>query len=257
VEERFAGEENVEYDRWAPYYEKIRQEFDFPLDREQESAAELLRRLPEPARLRPLERCTARLSAREVIVVGLAPGAGPPPLWLRRRGAPAPVLVAADGATARLLEAGLTPDLVVTDLDGPVPSEVTANSRGALVLIHAHGDNRPAIERWTPEFPGELAGSWAGPPRPGLLNVGGFTDGDRAVFLAHHAAARRIVLWGFDFERVSEPDPLAAEVKRRKLGWARRLIGELASRGTTPISVALSDGTERAYNALGTGPSTQ
>jgi len=111
------------------------------------------------------------------VVVGRAPRAGPPPLWQRPAAARAPAVIAADGATTVCLNAGLVPDVIVTDLDGPVASEVAANVRGALVAVHAHGDNAPAIDRWVPEFTGQLAGSWAGPPRDGLFDVGGFTDG--------------------------------------------------------------------------------
>ncbi len=71
-------------------------------------------------------------------------------------------------------------------------------------------------------------GLLGGPSAARLLNVGGFTDGDRAVFLAEHSGARRILLWGFDFGSVDEPDPGARARKLAKLAWAGRLIGELA-----------------------------
>ncbi|MFY9716407.1 MAG: 6-hydroxymethylpterin diphosphokinase MptE-like protein, partial [Thermoplasmata archaeon] len=148
---------------------------------------------------------------------------------------PRPAIVAADGATAPCLSAGLVPAVVVTDLDGPVPSEISAGGRGSLVLVHAHGDNVPALERWVPEFPGELAGSWAGPPRPELIDVGGFTDGDRAAYLAEALGARRILLWGFDFERTDEPDPTRRATKLAKLRWARDLLSDLARSSRTPI----------------------
>ncbi len=157
------------------------------------------------------------------------------------------MLIAADGAAERCLTAGLVPAVVVTDLDGPVPSEVTANLRGSLVLVHAHGDNVPALERWVPEFPGELAGSWAGPPRPALLNVGGFTDGDRAAYLAEAVGARRILLWGFDFESVEEPDGPTRTRKLAKLACARRLLDELAAEGSVPMLRWARDGSIAPY----------
>ncbi len=163
--------------------------------------------------------------------------------------------MAADGATRICLDAGLTPDVIVTDLDGPVPSELSANASGSLAVIHAHGDNVPALERWVPEFSGELAGSWAGPPRDGVLDVGGFTDGDRAVLLAEHVGARRILLWGFDFERVDPSE--ASGPKLAKLAWADRLIREVAGRSSTPIEWWARDGRRRPYGATGIGPSTQ
>jgi uncharacterized Rossmann fold enzyme len=187
--------------------------------------------------------------------VGLAPGAGAPPVWTLPSGGPRPVIVAADGAAQLCLSAGLTPEVVVTDLDGPVPSEVSANASGSLVVIHAHGDNIPALERWVPEFSGELAGSWAGPPRDGLIDVGGFTDGDRSVYLSEHVGASRILLWGFDFGNVVPSEE--SERKLAKLAWADRLIRELADHANTPIEWWSRDGRRRAYGTGLTGPSTQ
>ena len=229
------GGEVVRYELWAPRYAAIRADLGYPFEREQLAAAALERLLPERARGDPLPRLAPHLVGRDAIVVGLAPGAGPPPVWRLPATTPPPAVLAADGATRTCLSAGLVPSVVVTDLDGPVPAEVEANGRGAFVVVHAHGDNVPALERWVPEFPGELAGSWAGPPRDGLLDVGGFTDGDRAAYLAEELGARRVLLWGFDQETVDEADPAARERKRRKLQWAERLLEELARDGRSPV----------------------
>jgi hypothetical protein len=237
----------VEYATWAGRYRAIQQEFGFSLDREERAADLLERQLRPRDREAPLARLRARINGRDAIVVGRAPGAGPPPVWRLPAHTPAPVLIAADGAAADCLAAGLVPSLIVSDLDGPVESEVAANGRGSLVVIHAHGDNVPALERWVPEFPGELAGSWAGPPRPALINVGGFTDGDRSAFLAEAMGARSIRLWGFDFERVRETDPERQERKRAKLRWARTLLSELASSSAVPLLLWRRDGTTVDY----------
>jgi uncharacterized Rossmann fold enzyme len=167
-------------------------------------------------------------------------------------------VVAADGAAETCLEAGIVPDVIVTDLDGPVPSEVNSNRRGALVVVHAHGDNRDLLDEWVPQFPGELAGSWAGPPRDGLLDEGGFTDGDRAAFLAESAGAARLLLWGFDLVQVDEPDPAARSRKAVKLRWAARALSELESSTRTPVLMWNRDGTLTPYRAGGiNGPSTR
>ncbi len=224
----------MQYERWAPFYEQIRAEFGFPFEREELAASRLEALLAPAQRSEPLGRLSARLAGRESIVVGGAPDSGPPPVWRLPASGPAPAIVAADQATAVCLAGGLVPDVVVTDLDGPVPAEIAANQRGSLVVVHAHGDNVPALERWIPEFPRELAGSWAGPPRPSLFNVGGFTDGDRAAYLAEALGATRILLWGFDFGRVDEEGPSAAR-KLSKLAWARRLLRELELVARCPL----------------------
>jgi 2-amino-4-hydroxy-6-hydroxymethyldihydropteridine diphosphokinase len=232
----------VRYALWAPRYEAIRADFGFPFDAEERSAAALARLLPADARTSAAERLARRLRGRDAIVVGLAPDAGPPPIWRLGAGGPAPSIIAADGAARTCLEAGLVPAVIATDLDGPVPSEIEANGRGSLVVVHAHGDNPNALERWVPEFPGELAGSWAGAPRDGLVNPGGFTDGDRAAYLADDAGAERILLWGFDFGAVAEAEPRARETKARKLAWAARLLAELAEARPAPTLLWRRDG---------------
>jgi len=247
----------VEYTRWAPHYERIRLEFGFPSEREEAAAALLETLLPPAARGDPLVRIRPLLNGREAIVVGLAPDAGPPPLWRRPATDRPPALIAADGATATCLAAGIVPTMVVTDLDGPVPSEIAANRRGSLVVVHGHGDNLEALAEWVPQFPGELAGSWSGPPRGSLLNVGGFTDGDRAAFLAEHCEAARIVLWGFDFEHVNERDRDKRSRKLAKLAWARRLLSVLAQEGRTTVLTWQKDGSIQPYPEGKSGASTR
>lgn len=238
----------MRYERWAPFYEEIRADFGFPFEREVQSAERLARLLPPAARADPLGRIRRRLAGRDAVVVGGAPGAGPPPVWRLSSVGPPPSIVATDGQAATCLAAGLVPDVVVTDLDGPIPGQISSNQRGSLVLVHAHGDNAPALERWVPEFPGELAGSWAGPPRDDLLDVGGFTDGDRAAFLAEELGAGRLLLWGFDFRSVEETGP-PRELKLRKLRWAERLLGELARSGRSPVLLWRRDGSLVPYGS--------
>jgi 2-amino-4-hydroxy-6-hydroxymethyldihydropteridine diphosphokinase len=237
----------MEYEQWTPQYDRIRREFRFPMDREERAARRLVELLPPPARTDGLGRAIERLRGRDVVVVGLAPRAGPPPIWRLPHASPTLAVVAADGAAKVCLDAGIVPAIVVTDLDGPIPSEIAANRRGSLLVVHAHGDNESALDEWVPQFPAELAGSWAGPPSATLLNVGGFTDGDRSVCLAEHARARRVLLWGFDFERVDAASPETAERKRAKLAWARRIIGDLARASPVPILTWAQDGSIVPY----------
>ena len=241
----------MRYQQWAVEYERIRAEFGFSFDRERAASERLIELLPRAALERAEQRIRARVRGRETIVVGLAPRSGAPPVWMLPRAEVPPALVVADGAAERCLAGGLVPDVVVTDLDGPIPSEVTANVRGALVVIHAHGDNVPALERWVPEFPRELAGSWAGPPERGLVDFGGFTDGDRAAYLAEHVGAPRVLLYGFDFEHVEETDPNPG-VKRRKLAAARRALDLLAHEGRSRIEVWAPDGSLSPYEPQST-----
>jgi uncharacterized Rossmann fold enzyme len=88
------------------------------------------------------------------------------------------------------------------------------------VAVHAHGDNQAALAEHVPNCTREqvLATTQAAPVGP-VRNFGGFTDGDRAAFLADHLGASDLVFLGWDFD-----DPSVGADKRRKLCWAERLL---------------------------------
>jgi len=54
-------------------------------------------------------------------------------------------VIAADGAAAVLMDIGIVPEVICTDLDGnsetDIEKEILACEKGSIVLIHAHGDN--------------------------------------------------------------------------------------------------------------------
>ena len=141
------------------------------------------------------------------------------------------VLVAADGATTAMVEEKIAPDIVVTDLDGNLDDILLANLRGANIVVHAHGDNLDKTVQITPFFTNVL-GTTQAQPLGNIYNFGGFTDGDRAIFLAVALGASDITLAGMDFgeivtkySRPNLPDILgtADEVKRKKLQYAEKL----------------------------------
>ena len=245
----------MQYERWAPVYERIRAAFGYSWEDERAAAA-CLRGLLAPSAEDLFPELVHRLRGREVVVVGQAPGAGPPPIWRLARSADGTAVIAADGATVACLNAAVVPDVVVTDLDGPVAAEITAQARGARVVVHAHGDNRALLERWVPEFAPPVLATWAGAPDPPMLNFGGFTDGDRAAYLAEAAGARRILLWGFDFDRTdaAEPDPAR---KRQKLRWAALALDHLATTAPGRLYVWARDGRIEPYGAARDAPVTQ
>jgi len=204
----------MKFEDWEVYYIQILKDFGFDRKRDEE-AAYLLNSLLRGERVDE-EDMSKILFESEVTVVGNSPS-----LWEeidRIEG----VVISADGATSLLLERGILPAIIVTDLDGRVEDQVKANRRGSIAIVHAHGDNMEAMRRWAPKFPGKVMGTTQSKPFDGIYNFGGFTDGDRGVFLADHFYAKRIKLVGFDFENVSEEGD--KERKRRKLDWAYILI---------------------------------
>jgi len=138
---------------------------------------------------------------------------------------PEGTLISAGSATSTLMSMGLVPDIVVTDLDGDIEPQIAASGMGAITLIHAHGDNTDLIMKYAKEFTGKVMLTTQSKPDLVLCNFGGFTDGDRAVCLARHMGAKKIFLYGFDFEKPSFKDGSDPEVKMRKLKWAERIIG--------------------------------
>jgi uncharacterized Rossmann fold enzyme len=231
----------MDFRAWAPEYRRIRQEFGFS-EEEDERAVEVLRELlrHHPGALSREEAVRLLdhlVRGRRVWVVGPAgqpmPFRGP----LFRR--PPDVVVAADGATTVCLRHGLIPDIIVTDLDGIIPDEIRACEGGAVVVVQAHGQNMSALRRWLPRFPGRIIGSGPTEPVPPILNAGGFTDGDRAVYLAQAFQAQEVVLVGFDFETAVAKGSGSPRLKQKKLFWARELLRTLAKQ--TPLRILSYD----------------
>jgi len=100
-----------------------------------------------------------------------------------------------------------------------------------VMVVHAHGDNIPVVKKLLPKFKNPVITTQVEPLK-NCHNFFGFTDGDRAWFLAKHFNARKIELVGFDFGetvgKYSDPgnpiDHEADEMKRKKLEIAKRLM---------------------------------
>ena len=203
----------MQFATWEPIYLAILDDFGFSMSGD-EDAAKLLSEL-----LSGLENCLstadARVRGRRVVVFGNAPSLDRELDDLQVKDG---VFLAADGATAVLLRRGILPDIIVTDLDGSFPDILKANREGSITVVHAHGDNLDALSRYVPLLEGVIGTAQCRPPE-GLYNFGGFTDGDRCVFLAKELGAASIKLVGFDYE-----DDSVTPRKRRKLAWAKRLI---------------------------------
>lgn len=132
----------------------------------------------------------------------------------------ADAVFAAGASLSRLHEAGLTVDCAVTDLDSTPELAVELAHRGTPIVAHAHGDNIPAVEEYGPRLAeGALVPTTQAEPSGQVRNVGGFTDGDRAAFLADHLGADELAFPGWEFE-----DSSVDRMKARKLVWAERLL---------------------------------
>jgi hypothetical protein len=206
----------MEFQFWERIYKEILEDFSFSRIRDEEAALLLSELLID--KKGDMVEAAHRLHGRAAAICGNAPSLAEDLKGLQERDL---AFVAADGATAVLLSRGVVPDIVVTDLDGPFDAIQSANAMGSIIVVHAHGDNLDALQKYVPLLNQVIGTSQCQPPE-GLFNFGGFTDGDRCVFLARALGAASIRLLGFDFE-----DPSVTPRKQKKLAWAKRLI-ELA-----------------------------
>ena len=158
----------------------------------------------------------------------------------------ATLIVAADGATRALVEIGVVPTAIASDLDGDIDALIKACRAGSTLFLHAHGDNIESVAELYPELSKacrNIVGTTQvpNPPQP-LLNLGGFTDGDRASIIAYLLGARKILLLGMDLSssytgRYSKGVEMRAlRAKLVKL-WVARMVLESLGRMVELIEV--------------------
>lgn len=209
---------------WEPFYRAIRRDFGYSAADDRATARRLAAQLADADGA--MERLADRLADRSVVVAGAGPG-----LERDLAGVGDAAVVAADAAVPRVRDAGVAVAVAVTDLDG-APEQCAALSReGTPVAVHGHGDNAAAVDDHLPAFDTDLVvGTTQTRPEAPLVNHGGFTDGDRAAYLADACGAASLSLAGFDLR-----DTAVDAEKRWKLAWAERLLGHLEDRRGEPL----------------------
>ena len=203
----------MELQRWEDIYKEILRDMGYDRSSD-ESSARLLKTLTQMSDLIDDDDVYDLMRGTVTII-----GPAEPDL----SGLDGKTVIAAGSATEAVMKA-LVPDIVVTDLDGDIQSQIEASDRGAITFIHAHGDNSDLIMRYAKEFRGPIVLTTQATPDNVIRNYGGFTDGDRAVCIARHFGASEIELRGFDFEVPTVKDGSDPETKKRKLAWAKRII---------------------------------
>lgn len=235
ISRRLKGQMNngITLDAWWPWYNKIIDIFDYNRFQDQHAADVLSKLLLHKAV--DLTELKAQISGQPVLMFGAGPSleenlrevAGKN--LLKRC-----VVISADGATSALLKvAKVAPNLVVTDLDGNIHDLLQANKLGSIMVIHGHGDNINRLKKYVLKFKRAI-GTTQVESRPNVYNFGGFTDGDRAVFLAVAMKAKLVALAGMDLGQVigkySKKKVSSVEVKVSKLRVCKELLEWLASK---------------------------
>lgn len=240
----------MRFNDWYPYYLLIANYLELKT-REDFLCTLILSKLLNSSSLDP--KCLTKLSDKRVLVIGAGPSIEEYSVQkyikdnfglIGRPSNKKPVVIVADGATELCLNLDLIPDFVISDLDGDLNSLSTAQEKGSIILVHGHGDNIDKIESHLSDF-SRIVGTTQTFPLADVHNFGGFTDGDRGIFLAHHFNAKEIVLVGMDFDskigRYSKKNVLNPGQKKRKLGVAKYLVQMLCKNNASQfVNIASS-----------------
>ena len=225
----------MDFEIWETWYDEILNDFNFSKE-DDVSTAEVLDKMLLDLDMLSLEKLSDKVhnnrKTDKFIVFGAGPSLKKNIIELKDNyDLNDYIMIAADGATTALVEERIVPDIVVTDLDGRIDDIFLVNNKDSAIVIHAHGNNLEEIVKYTPFFD-DILGTTQAEPHGNLYNFGGFTDGDRAIFLAVELGASEILLAGMDFGDVvtqySRPNnsnflQKADDIKKKKLEYAERL----------------------------------
>lgn len=162
------------------------------------------------------------------------------------------LVIAVDGITELLYENHIIPKMIFTDLDGILLETINRPEfKNTSFIIHAHGDNINKIRTFRKfiAMSKYLIGTTQVESKIPIINHGGFTDGDRALFLIRNFVKKHhnVLIFGFDFGDIigkySKPhlmsDQKASSIKRRKLDIGVELTIDVCS--VWPCSVTFLD----------------
>jgi len=224
----------MDFENWKPIYTQILKDFNFSKQKDIE-AAEILNDLLKKKNLTSIDKIKDIIQNKDVVVFGAGPS-----LYTQIKNhldfLKDKLLITADGSTSAVLKYKIKPDIIVTDLDGKISDQIKSNSAGSIVIIHAHGDNISNLKNYVPKFKKSIIGTTQTNPArfENLYNFGGFTDGDRGVFIADHFKAKNIFLIGFDFDnkigKYSFSEKKNKRTKLKKLKWCKYLLNLLNNR---------------------------
>jgi len=217
---------------WESKYREILKDFGYSGKKDTQSCKLLDSLLPKKTRIAEIKDL---IEKKPVFVVGAGPSL-PSSISILKKYKKITKIVA-DGATKAIIENGLKPDIVVTDLDGDIKSLKKAGRTNTIMVVHAHGDNSEKIH-FVKNFK-NCIGTTQTKPMGKVHNFGGFTDGDRCVFLANHFKAKKIILLGMDFGtrigKYSKTRVISRTTKIKKLRRGKKLLEWLAKKSESKL----------------------
>ena len=162
---------------WKTRFREIRKDFGYSEREDLRSAKRLNSLLKNKASKKQLQKM---IENKTVIVIGAGPSLSKSLKFLKK--SKNVTKIVADGAARGLLEKNIKPDILLTDLDGDMKSIARIGKTKIPVIVHAHGDNYDKLDV-VRKF-SNIIGSTQTDSFGKMENFGGFTDGDRCVFLA-------------------------------------------------------------------------
>jgi hypothetical protein len=211
---------------WKKKYSDILKEFKYSEKKDNESAI-ILNSILKKSNVN--EKISNLIKDKSVLVIGSGPSLSTaiPELVKNKKS----IKIAADSSIKLLLENGIIPEIIITDLDGDEKS-LKKVSKKSIFVVHAHGDNIDKLE-FSKKIK-KCIGTTQSNPFDKIQNFGGFTDGDRGVFLASHFGAKKIILFGMDFGKrigkYSNTKKLERKMKLMKLSRGESLLEWLATK---------------------------
>jgi len=206
---------------WKKRYFSILKELNYSEKKDKESAAILDSILKKTD---TIEKIRELIQGKTVFVIGSGPSlsiAIPKLKKLKKS-----IKIAADSSLKPLIDNGIIPDIIVTDLDGNEDAIKKISKTKSIFVIHAHGDNIEKLQMVKKMK--NCIGTTQTNPFNKIQNFGGFTDGDRGVFLASHFDAKKIILFGMDFGnqvgKFSNTKRSDREIKLKKLEIGKDLL---------------------------------
>jgi len=205
---------------WWGFQEEISEQFDFSKDRE-EVAARLVSDTKQKISL-----IKERIEDKDLILLGAG--------LKKETIIPNKNVIVADGALRACLEQGITPSIVVTDLDGYIPDILYASEKGSEIVLHAHGDNMARVFQYilelgpnciTTTYPSASSSCW-----------GGFTDGDRALMMTLSLNCNTVKMVGFDYKIIGAYSGDYSPRKLEKLSWANKIVEACRKRSNKIIA---------------------
>ena len=206
---------------WRKRYFSILKELNYSEKKDKESALILDSILKKTD---TIEKIKKLIEGKTIFVIGSGPSLSVDIPKLKKL--EKSIKIAADSSLKPLVDNGIIPDIIVTDLDGNEDTIKKISKTKSIFVIHAHGDNIEKLQ--IVKKMKNCIGTTQTNPFNKVQNFGGFTDGDRGVFLASYFNAKKIILFGMDFGnqigKFSNTKRSDRKIKLKKLEIGRDLL---------------------------------